>query len=139
MKVTQDVTKQKECTAEVMAWLHHVWEMQGRGEVVQPDPFYERSALLTEDVVRGVLTSITNLMLDEFKKFPGYHYPAQNVKQGEVMLVPPPYLTMPYAVQFAIVQGIDRIMQPYRVEDVVTPPNLEGPPYIEGAPSSDYY
>lgn len=136
MKIIDDKAKQQECTTEVMKWLHHVWELQGRGEVIQPDPFYERNNVLTEDIVTMVLTSITNLMHNEFVKYPGYHYPAQNVKQGEVLLVPPPYLKMPYQTQFAIVQGIDRIMQSYRAEEVVI---VETTPELTSLDGGDWY
>lgn len=124
MKTTLIKERQQECTKRVMAWLHTVWEITERdsGDPLQADPFYARNAKLTPEVVADVLGHIEGLMQKEFDKYPGYHYPRNSVVVGEVLLVPPGFNQLPYQEQFAIVQGIDKIFQDYRVENDPPPP-----------------
>lgn len=120
MKYTVVPAEQKECSDEVHKFLHDCWVQMEAGRPLQPNPFYERNALLTPAIVMAVIGELVNLQMDEFKKFPGYHNNAQgiDIANGEI-LIPTPFDKLPYPEQLAIVQGIDRIMQPYRAVDPV--------------------
>lgn len=136
-----NIAQQKAASIEMIAWLQQVSDMMKMGTLLQADPFYERNDKLTPAVVADVLGWFETLFLREFEKFPAYHYPAQGVKPDEYKLVPPHYDRLSASQRLAIVQGVDRIAQKYRVEETEppSPPNLEGPPYIEGDHGSDYY
>lgn len=123
MHITTDVDKHKELAHEVFeVWLHQVWELVEAGRPLQPDPFYERNELLVPEVVENVINYVVGAMQKEFEKFPQYHNRAQGVSTSEI-LVPPDFDNLPYTQKLAIVQGIDRIMQKFKVE-----PSVERPP-----------
>ncbi|MGH8524283.1 MAG: hypothetical protein ACREXY_08720, partial [Gammaproteobacteria bacterium] len=91
MKITATKDKQQECAGRIIAWLHAVWERAEGGDPMQPDPFYARNHLLTEEVVLSVLGGIEDLMDKEFQRYPGYHYSAQGVDPAAAVLVSPGY------------------------------------------------
>lgn len=126
MKYTVVAAEQKACSDEVHKFLHDCWVQMEAGRALQPNPFYERNSLLTPDVVNNVIAELVNLQVDEFKKYPGYHNGAQgiNVDNGEI-LIPTPFDKLPYPEQLAVVQGIDRICQPYRAVELA--PGSETP------------
>ena len=103
------------CTDELMAWLKHCRDCVVAGVELRLDPFYERTALLTQDVVTAVLTGIVDYIQYEITKSPTYHANRQGCV--ETSLRTPAFLTLPYSQQLAIVQGIDRVCQPYRATD----------------------
>lgn len=111
-----DPVRQQECVDQTIEWLHQAWVLVTEKHDFQPDPFYPRNALLTPAIVKDVLESIEKMFLDEFAKFQSYHRNAQGVSASQ-KLVPPRFLLLPYPQQVAIVQGIDKIFQEYRVED----------------------
>jgi hypothetical protein len=125
MKLTTDHIKQQECVARTIDWLHQVWELTERGRPIQPDPFYDRNALLTPEVVRNVIDGIENLFRSELIKFPAYHREAQGIAANEY-LVPPGFDTLPYNQQLALVQGVDRILQQYEAGSVPPQPVMSG-------------
>lgn len=106
-------SKREICVKETIAWMHQAWLLLQEKRELQPDPFYERNELLTPEIVTSVLTTIEDMFLNEFNKYPDYHTHAQGVSTGTV-LVPPRFLKLPYPQQLAIVQGIDRIFQKFR-------------------------
>jgi len=97
-------------------WLHHCWEVTERGEKLQVDPWYPRTELLTPEVVESVIRAIEDLFISELKKFMGYHRNANSISASEV-LVPPGFDKLSQGEQLAVVQGIDKIFQDYRVDD----------------------
>lgn len=109
-----------EATAEVTAWLQFCYDAMekpdgGRADL-QPDPFYARNHLLTESIVEAVVKDIElGVIQHEIDRFPAYHHNAQSVQPGEV-LVRPGFTELPYEAKMALVQGLDRIMQRYRVD-----------------------
>ena len=86
---------------------------------MQPNPFYERNDVLTKEIVEKVITDIEGIFAKELDKFMNYHRGAQGVHASQV-LVTPALDKLPYLAQRYIVQGLDRILQEYRVE--VPPP-----------------
>lgn len=118
MKVLAD--KKSQCQVETIAYLHQVWEIHERGGMIQPDPFYERNDVLTEEVVQNVIRNIEDLFITELKKFPTYHKNQNNISESET-LVPPGFDKMTPTEQRAVVQGIDRIFQQYRDDSDQTP------------------
>jgi hypothetical protein len=123
MKLTDNVARQQDCVARTIEWLHQAWEVTDRGSPLQPDPFYERNALITPEVVQQVIDNLEGIFKNELVKFPDYHRRAQGISAGQY-LVPPGFDKLPYSEQLAIVQGIDRIFQEYREveEPEVAPP-----------------
>jgi hypothetical protein len=111
--------KVAECTARTIAWLHDVWQLIEHNRVVQPDPFYKRNKLLTEDVVTKVITDLECIFITELKNYAAYHRKAQGISSNEY-LVPPGFDKLPYPQQLAVVQGIDKIFQDYREESAAT-------------------
>ncbi len=118
MDLTADLDKQRECVTEAIGWLHQVWELTDNGRPLQPDPFYSRNELLTPVVVKNVIESVEAIFKTELQKYMGYHRNAQGVSTSEI-LVPPGFDTLTYAQQFAVVQGIDRIFQKYRLDQSI--------------------
>ena len=114
MKV--DPAKQAEITAKTIEWLHKVWSLVEEGRPLQPDPFYPRAELLTPDVVKNVITSIEEMFIKELQTYPAYHRNAQGISASEY-LIPPGFDKMAAGEQLAVVQGIDRIFQDYRMAD----------------------
>ena len=121
MKFVNDASKRAECQVKAIAYLHDIWLLIEQGRPVQPNPFYERNALLTPEVVANVINYIEGLFKSELAKYRSYHETANKITTGE-KLVPPGFDKLPYAQQLAVVQGIDRIFQEYRGAD---PPKKE--------------
>jgi hypothetical protein len=115
MKLTTEHTRQQECVARTIDWLHQVWDMGEKGRPLQPDPFYSRNSLLTPEVVAKVIEGIEGIFRSELIKFPAYHREAQGIAANEY-LIPPGFDKMPYTEQLALVQGIDRIFREYEAE-----------------------
>lgn len=141
MRFTQNNLDQKECTAKVMAWLHSCWLQMEAGRPVVFKPTYERRALFTEEIVDNMLNELKLLMEDEFKKYPGYHYGAQGIPQnGGIILIPTGFELLPRDQRWAVVMGIDEVMQAYRLEDVVATADVDVIP-IPGTPAyyNEYY
>jgi len=113
MKLVVNQTLQQECVDKTIAWLHHVFEVTETGGTIQMDPFYPRNELLTPEIVRGVIGSIEAIFQNELKRYPAYHRTAQGISESE-HLIPPGFDQMPFGLQIAVVQGIDRIFQEYR-------------------------
>lgn len=113
MQIVANVDEQGKCTAEIIEWLHQVFEMGENGRTVAPDPFYDRTSLLTDDIIDNVIGSIEGLFVNELEKFPGYHYRAQGASSSE-HLVPPGFDKMSRQEKLAVVQGIDKICCKYR-------------------------
>ena len=115
MKLTNNLEREKECTAKTIDWLHQVWVLMrdGRLSRLQPDPFYERNDLLTPEIVNGVLEALKGIFVSELRNYLSYHQRAQGVSASEV-LVPPGFNKLDYSYKLAIVQGIDRIFGEYR-------------------------
>lgn len=126
MKVRDDFQAREALTKETIAWLDACHKRLQLGMELQADPFYKRTALLGPDVVDGVLASMDDLFISEAKKFPGYHANAQGVSLT-TPLVPPRFSKLSHPQKLAIVQGIDRIFQKFRVDDTPTPPPEETP------------
>jgi hypothetical protein len=158
MLFTVALQEQKACTDRVFAFLHHCWEQTGGADAhadpstftLRVDPGYARNDQLVprneddevdESIVRKVIMELDLLMLDEFKKFPGYHQNAQgiNVSDGEHLVITD-FGSLPFDMQFAIVQGIDGIMQDYRMPDIVASADVDGQPAPEpGCPNCGVY
>ncbi len=117
MYVTTEPGRFQECSDRNIEWLHHCWTFIHDDEVgkMQPDPFYERNDVLTPEVITAVITDIEALFRSELDKYMGYHRNAQGVSTSQI-LVTPSFDKLPYLAQRYIVQGLDRIMQEYRVE-----------------------
>lgn len=111
------LTEQAECTAAIIEWLHQVWTLSEQGQSVQPDPFYDRNALLTPEIVENVVNGVEGVFLKEIAKFPGYHRNAQGLSADEV-LAPPGFDRMPYEQKLAVVQGIDRICKRFEPPEI---------------------
>jgi len=116
MKLDPAKDKQAECVARTITWLHEVWSLIEEGRLVQPDPFYSRTALLTPEVVGAVIADMEALFVKELEKYPAYHRSAQGISASEY-LVPPGFDKLSQGEQLAVVQGIDKIFQEYRVDD----------------------
>lgn len=117
MNVTTNPERRAQAVAEITAWQQHVWDImeEGRLETLQPDPFYERNSLLTPEVIEKVLHTVEFDILEyEIQHYPGYHYPHQGLVDGE-KLVRPGFTELPDPQKLAMVQGMDRILQQYRV------------------------
>ena len=112
MKLTNDAARLQECTDQIIEWLHQIWLLMrdGRLPQLQPDPFYERAPLITEEVVENVIAAIEEIFVRELKNYPAYHRNAQGVSAGQ-KLVPPGFDKLDYTHKLAVVQGIDRIFQ----------------------------
>lgn len=129
----------EEYKVEVISWLQQCRDILVRGGMLQPDPFYERRDLITPAIVDAVIGHIQKTYDNELKNYRTYHDTRNSIGPGQV-LVAPKFASQPYEVRLAIVQGVDRIAQKYRAPDEpASPPNLEGPPYIEGEHDSEYY
>lgn len=124
MKFTQDKEQQRAATDEVLKWLEVCWQHRIDGRPIQPDPFYERNAKLTPEVIKDVLGGIETLMLKEFANFEAYHRKAQGIGLSQ-HLVPPKFLSLDAGQQLAIVQGIDRIMLRYRPAETPVEPFVD--------------
>lgn len=116
MKVRTDFESAKNLIAETIGWLSACHHQIQEGLQLQPDPFYKRSELLTPDVVNAVLATMDELFISEFAKYPSYHTTAQGVS-ASTKLVPPRFSKLSHPQKLAIVQGVDRVFQKYRVED----------------------
>lgn len=128
MDITNDPIRRAECVAAITAYLQHVYDVMERDDGgradLQPDPFYARNHVLTEGVVEGVVREIEfGVFQYEIDRFPGYHNSAQGIAPGEV-LVRPGFTELPYAAKLSLVQGLDAILQQYRV-GVPSPPAEE--------------
>ena len=116
MRIDPDKERTAECVKRTIAWLHEVWSLVEEGRLVQVDPFYPRNDLLTPEVVKAVIDDMEALFVSELKKFPAYHRNAQGISASEY-LIPPGFDKMAAGEQLAVVQGIDKIFQDYRVDD----------------------
>lgn len=104
-----------QCTTELITWLQFCRDEVVAGRPLKPDPWYPRSDLLTEDVVTAVLQMVEDNFTHELKVAVSYH--AQQQGQPAETLRAPRFLKLPEAQRFAIVQGIDRVCQAYRMTD----------------------
>lgn len=136
MQIIQVKELQQKCTDEIIDWLHECWEITERNGLLQPDPFYERNEKLTPEVVTKIIRCVEDLMIKEFKNYPGYHNNAQgvDVSHGEI-LVPTGFDKMPYPQQLAIAQGVDKVFQNYK--PAPAPAYVPKVPEPTGDPSSD--
>jgi hypothetical protein len=125
--------KEKECTVEVIEWLHEVWLLKEAGRPIQPDPFYARTGLLTAEIVDKVISDLEGIFTYELEKYPAYHKGAQGVSESEY-LAPPGFDKMTPTEQLAVVQGVDRAMQQFRAPDDQPAPVPS--PYSWTAPSA---
>ena len=117
MLVDQSNIRFQECSDRVIHWLHDCWTHihDHTVEKLQPDPFYERNAVLTPEIVEKVIADIEAIFVKELDKFMTYHRNAQGISSSQI-LVTPSFDKLPYLAQRYIVQGLDRILQEYRVE-----------------------
>ena len=117
MQIDQRNPQLQECSDRVIQWLHDCWVYIKDAEAykMQPNPFYERNDVLTPEIVDKVINDIEVIFVKELEKYMGYHRSAQGVHASQV-LVTPAFDKLSYPCQRYIVQGIDRIMQEYRVE-----------------------
>lgn len=117
MLIDQNFARFNVCSDRVIHWLHDCWTHihDNTVEKLQPDPFYERNALLTPEIIEKVITDIEAIFVHELDKFMQYHRTAQGVSSSQI-LVTPSFDKLPYLAQRCIVQGLDRILQEYRVE-----------------------
>ena len=124
MYLDQNGARFQECSDRVIQWLHDCWVYiyNKEPEKMQPNPFYERNSVLTKEIVEKVITDIEGIFVRELDKFMNYHRGAQGVHASQV-LVTPALDKLPYLAQRYIVQGLDRILQEYRVE-APPPPGL---------------
>lgn len=106
-------------TAEVIDWLHQAWELKEKGHALQPDPFYERNEIISENIVIASIDALEKIFINELEKYPGYHNQAQGIEKTEY-LVSPGFNKLPYSQQRAIVIGIDKILQPYREKETLS-------------------
>ena len=118
------ITEQK---AEVVSWLRFCQ----LNPDLAPDPFYERTPLLTPEVIDNVIESIEVYLTSEITKSPDYHYSHQPVNRETHTLIPPQFDIRSPAWKLAMVQGLDRIYQQYK--------KLEGQPTLEPTPATDTY
>lgn len=116
MRLDPAKDRQSECVKRTIEWLHTVWLLIEEGRPVQPDPFYARTSLLGPEVVKAVITDMEALFVKELEKYPGYHRQAQGISASEY-LVPPGFDKLSSGEQLAVVQGIDKIFQEYRVDE----------------------
>ena len=116
MRIDPDKERTAECVKRTIAWLHDVWSLIEEGRPVQPDPFYPRNAVLGPEVVKAVIDDMEALFVKELERYPAYHRQAQGISASEY-LIPPGFDKMAAGEQLAVVQGIDRIFQEYRVEE----------------------
>ena len=117
--------EEQDCVAETMSWLHDCWIHSGGAEgpqdgdvfkfsSLQPNPFYERNAVLTPEVVDQVIADMEGIFATEIQKYPGYHNNAQGISTDTHHLVVAGFDKLPYPQRLAIVQGVDRIFQKHR-------------------------
>lgn len=116
MIIKTDYASTQNCVAEVIAWLSQCHKAIQEGRLVQANPFYDRNPLLTPAVVGTVLVEIEEMFAAEMRKFPEYHRTAQGLTPTQRM-VAPRFRRLPYDQQLAVVQGIDRVFQKYRVPE----------------------
>ncbi|HLE79856.1 MAG TPA: hypothetical protein VJA25_01020, partial [Dehalococcoidia bacterium] len=64
-----------------------------------------------EGVIKAIEYEVFQYEID---RYPGYHNAAQSVQPGEV-LVRPGFAELPYEAKLYLVQGVDGILQRYRV------------------------
>lgn len=119
------------CTHELIAWEHKVFDAIQRGEAVPFDPFYERNAKLTADVVEACIRQHEDNLDYEIQNFPLYHAGHQEVPgySSEVIdseanrrywstrLRTQRWDLLPYQQKLAIVQGMDRVLNAHRMTD----------------------
>ena len=117
---------------EVIGWLQTCRDLLVEKRPLSANPFYERTELLTPEVVHRVIGHIKETYARELKSYASYHRSRNGMVDGQT-LVAPRFDEQPYEVQLAIVQGLDRIYQRYKAPEPeeVKPPDLEGPPYID--------
>ena len=138
-------------TPRIIEVLHQFFLVTESKRPLQPDPFYERNAVLTPEVVASVIVAMEELFVRELKSYPSYHRNAQGISQSEY-LVPPGFDKLDFSQQLAVVQGVDKIFQEYREEPKPEPqpedpkpedlPNEPGPLPEEPAsppPLADFY
>lgn len=115
MKITNSSEEQAKCTAEIVQFLHQVWLLNEQGQLIQPDPFYERNEKLTKAVIDDVLTKLEDVFTYELINYRSYHNTAQGISAGE-KLIGPGFDKYPPEQKLAIVQGIDRIFLKFKIE-----------------------
>ena len=117
MLLDQNNIRFQECSDHVIHWLHDCWTHihDHTVEKLQPDPFYERNAVLTPEIVEKVIADIEAIFVNELNKYMQYHRNAQGISSSQI-LITPSFDKLPYLAQRCIVQGLDRILQEYRVE-----------------------
>lgn len=118
MKITENRDKQKECTVEIIAWLHQVWLLHEQYQNISSDPFYDRNDKFTTEMVNDTIDKLEEIFLYELQHYPQYHNTAQGISPGE-KLMPPGFDKYSYEQKFAIVQGIDKICCKYRSSNIV--------------------
>lgn len=114
----------------VIGWLQQCRDLRVAGTPIQPDPFYKRNDLLTPAVVESVMALIAKTYERELTNYASYHATANNLAEGQ-KLIAPQFLSLPFGEQFAIVQGIDRIMKEHEL-----PPTAQTQ---ETAPPEEYW
>jgi len=117
MKVTQVESRREEAVQEVTAWLQSIWRLmnQGRINTLRPVPTYDRRQLLPDDKVEEVALAIEGVFAFELENYPGWHQDAQQIKPNQ-HLVTPGFTGLEPLQKRALVEGVDRILQKYRVE-----------------------
>ena len=117
MLVDQNNIRFQECSDRVIHWLHDCWTHihDHTVEKLQPNPFYERNAVLTPEIVEKVIADIEAIFVHELNKYMQYHRNAQGISSSQI-LITPSFDKLPYLAKRCIVQGLDRILQEYRVE-----------------------
>ncbi|MBP6979824.1 hypothetical protein KBB41_02145 [Candidatus Curtissbacteria bacterium] len=116
MKVTQVESRREEAVQEVTAWLQSIWRLmnQGRINTLRPVPTYDRRQLLPDDKVEEVALAIEGVFAFELENYPGWHQDAQQIKPNQ-HLVTPGFTGLEPLQKRALVEGVDRILQKYRV------------------------
>ena len=116
MKVTQVESRREEAVQEVTAWLQSIWRLmnQGRIDTLRPVPTYDRRTLLTDAKVEDTVHAIEGVFAYELENYPGWHHDAQQIKPNQ-HLVTPGFIGLNLLQKRALVEGVDRILQKYRV------------------------
>lgn len=106
----------QQCVDEQMLWLKECRDKMVAHEPIELDPYHARTALFTHEMVTGILESIKEKIDYELKIYGRTHHAKWQGQPYETLRTPR-YLELPYEQQVAIVQGLDRIAQRYRLSD----------------------
>ena len=117
MKVTSEQSARQQAVDEVTDWLQSVWRLmaQGRINTFRPVPVYERRKLLPDSKINEIAAAIEDVFAYELDNYPGWHSDAQQIRPNQT-LVTPGFSDLPPFQKRALVEGVDRILQKYRVE-----------------------